>query len=203
MILRRILFSLACLSLIALVGVFAFSTFHKLSLEKIQFVTYPSDAKISVNGAPSVGQKTFYLEPGVYTVIFSRPGFSTELASVDTSIDGDYPILASLRSISDEAIAWEEENISQRQSFERLSSSLLSQQGTDKREEYPILNYLPSRNNLYSIGHISNDDGSITVTVHAPDVYVPYAINQIREWGLDPEDYDINFVNQGDVFGNE
>lgn len=200
---KKILFILASLSLLAYVGVAIVSFFDKQGLHKIQLVSYPGDAVVSVNGSVATGQKDYYLEPGVYVAKFEREGFADSYAQINTEIDGDYPILVSMLAESDEAVAWEEENIRERQKFEQLSSGILTERGDDKREKYPIIKHLPKKNNLYSIGYITNDDQTIVVTIHAPDVYVPYALNDIRQWGIDLEDYDIEFVNQRNVFEDE
>lgn len=201
--LRKFLFIVAGISVLAYIAVATLSFIDKRDLSKIQLASYPSDATVSINGSPATTQRDFYLEPGTYTAVFSREGFSTETVRIDTSIDGDYPILASLTAESEGAIAWEEDNISDREQFENLSSTILNSRGDDMREKYPIIQHLPEQNNLYSIGYITNDDQTITVTIHAPDVYVPYAINNIKQWDIDPVDYDIDFVNQRNIFDDE
>lgn len=203
MIIRRLLIITASESVIVLLAILIISAIDKQGLEKIELVSYPSDAMVSINGAEPTVSKEFYLKPGRYTASFEREGFSKETIRIDTELDGDYPLLASLLAQSKEAEQWEEDNKSERERFETLSSGILRDQGEDQRGDYPIIRYLPSKSNLYSIGYVTNDDRSIVVTIHAPDVYVPYAINQIENWGIDPEDYEIDFVNQRNVFENE
>lgn len=201
--LRKLLVIITSLVLLVVASIYIASLVDKIGLHKVEIVSYPGDAKVSINGAPSTGVKKFYLESGTYTATLTREGFAPEYIRIDTSTSSDYPVLASLLAQSDEAKQWEEDNQPERQRFETLAASLLNQQGDDQREKYPILKYLPSKTNLYSIGYITNDDRSIVVTVHAPDVYVPYAINQIERWDLDPEDYEIDFVNQRNIFEDE
>lgn len=203
MIIRRLLIITASASVFALLAILIISAIDKQGLEKIELVSYPSDAMVSINGAEPTVSKEFYLKPGRYTAAFEREGFSKETIRIDTELDGDYPLLASLLAQSKEAEQWEEDNKSERERFETLSSGILRDQGEDQRGDYPIIRYLPSKSSLYSIGYVTNDDRSIVVTIHAPDVYVPYAINQIENWGIDPEDYEIDFVNQRNVFENE
>lgn len=181
--------------------VVAYVVYMDRQLNTVEVRSFPDDVTLEVDGERYESADRIRLAPGDYTITASKDGFADQALDV-TILEGvqDKAVYFELVAESDEAKQWVEDNYEQLQEINQEISQAAVESQRELLEQQPIVEHLPYRNMLFSIGYLRSTPDSFQVTIRAPDVYVPYAINQIEEWGYDPALLDIVYVNQRSPF---
>ena len=80
--------------------------------------------------------------------------------------------------------------------FEKISGYELQKEGEELANNNPIVKFLPFRMPDYDIEYRMSEDDKVIVDVYAGNSeFRNIAINTIKSWGIDPGDYQINFIN--------
>lgn len=166
----------------------------------VTITTLPDLATISQSSSSfSTKSGTVHLNPGVYMLTASAEGFADSDILIDTASSQQY--IAQLEPESDQAIQWYEDNKDQVQDYEALSGQIISEAGEQFRQKNPIVNHLPYRTFLFTIGYqrdTDRDKDSIILTIDAPDIYLSSALRQIEKWGYHASDYNIIYTQGND-----
>lgn len=184
---------LILITLTGIVIVSVLSSKHPTGIA-VDVTTVPHDSKIVANGK-NIHNGTVYLQPGKYTVEISKKGFKTIQSTKLISDDNNY-IQEALSPISEDAKNWAERNIYQYSKFESIVGATAQKTGEKFYKKYPLAKLLPQDKLVYKIGYSENADSSITINIYAvtPDQRAA-AVQQIRDWGYDPVDYKIKFID--------
>lgn len=173
----------------------------RLGKIEITFDTYPSDAKITVNGT-STG-KTVYLEKGNYTYTVNREGFAEETGTLAV-IDSNDTIYVALVANSDVGYKWEEEHSDEISEFESRVGASVMQAGAEQSEAYPLIDKLPIITPLYKIGYIADPSDpsgqAVIITINASEQYRQNAIFYLSGLGYDLSDYKFDYYNYESPF---
>lgn len=197
------LVALACgLVLIGLVIYFVFTAVSRAGKVAVAVTALPGDAAIQANGE-SIGTGTAYLKPGTYDIKAKKEGFSD--AKISQFIDQDHNTIdVALNPVSDEALKWYDQHKEEYMKAEGKAGEIANKEGEAFRDKNPIVNLLPYKNFLYTIGYQNNQSdpsgNSIILTIDASDGYRQSAVYQISQWGYNPADYKIEFRNYKNPF---
>lgn len=198
---RRILLLIAFISIIATVIVVIASLVTKAQQAKVVVTSFPQDIQLTVNGVDVGSKHQFYTSANSLNIQAQREGFATKLYYLDSLSKSDTnDLLIELEPVSDEAKKWAADNAAEYRTLENKASEISTESQDDLIEEHPIVEKLPFQNNLFSIGYVRDEEGNLEITIRAPDDYIPYAINKIKQWGYDPAELTIRYVNQGNPF---
>lgn len=155
----------------------------------------PLDSKITLNGTTIKNKTTKWLKPGNYEVIVEREHFETAKRIV--TIDNNHKYIVGVLDAADNE--GEEYIEAHKQEFidtEGLIGRALSEEGALIKEQYPILNYLPINNNLYSISYSYNKDRVPIINVKTEPEYLDAAISKMKQFeNVDLTSYQINFTS--------
>lgn len=166
----------------------------------------PKDARLLVDG---VEQKSTSLRvsEGNHTFHASKNGFSVYSKEEYITRDKDPNVNISLGVASEEARKWAEDNQILYKENERRGAKKAQEDGKKFRDKNTIVNHLPYKNYIYTIGYRANpadpSGNTIIVEIDASEGSREYALAQIRRWGIDPTDYTINFKNYTSPFHYE
>ncbi|MBR6168500.1 hypothetical protein IKQ74_00970 [Candidatus Saccharibacteria bacterium] len=191
---QRIIFFI--LSAIILVGIIYFIVVSISRIGKIPItVQYaPFEANITLNGTKINNHTTVWLEPGKYLAKIEFDHFKTIEREVE--ITDKYRYIVGIMEATDSN--GEEYANSHRQEFietEGVIGQALNQEGKEIKERYPILNYLPINNRLYSISYIYNNNTAPTIAIKAAPEYLDAAVQKIKNLeDVDPTIYQIDFT---------
>lgn len=159
----------------------------------VDIVVAPSAAKVLINNNKA-SSGTNYLKPGSYTVIAQHEDFD-DLELPLTVVEGENaPITLMLTPITPRG--WEiARNDPAFLELEEVVGEIAAQQGDDFVKTNPITEFLPYRSGLFNIDYRLKDNSEseivLIVTVHEQEREYPQ--EQIREWGFDPADFEIEY----------
>ncbi len=176
--------------------------FSRYGKSEVEIATIPSDATIAIETIGSLSPGTHYITPGSYQAKITRDGFEPLSRELVVEESNNLPILISLDPNSPKGEEWMAENQSKVLEFEGLAGTKANIEGDELRRQNPLINNLPHRNLLYSIGYKNDpsNDMSVIITIDAPDIYKEAALQQIENWGYDPTRYNIEFTNYENPF---
>lgn len=195
--------------IVLLLGFGAYSIY--LSIQRagklpVELIIVPGDAKVEMNGQ-TVGTSGLYVTPGDYVFSASKEGFKNMDAHVHIAEGLPNTVTLPLEPESAEAKKWAEQNQNQYNTLEGAAGKAANKQGEAVSEKNPVIQVLPYKNFLYTIGYkndLSDPTGkSIIVTVDAITGYRNAAIRKLRELGHDPTQLKIEFTKYESPFGNE
>ena len=154
----------------------------------------PKDAHIVIDGKDGkLGVNS--LSKGKHEVLIWKDGFVSHIESV-TLNNNVINVYAGLVPYTKESIEWSKKNQNDYDRIEALTSEQLTESGEQFAQKYPVTKHLPYKNLFMSIDYRLNPDSSVTVEVRADSsTDRAYAVRQIINWGLNPGDYDIDFIN--------
>lgn len=157
--------------------------------------TVPRDAKVQFDDSIK-GSGTQWLNPGVYTVHAKKDGFSSVTRKVTVTNKKSQNVVAmSLQPESDRAKEWADKNIDLYRKNETYGTIEANTNGEYFRNTHPITTKLPFTDPYFKIAYKTNSDQSIIITISTPSPrYRFYAIEKIREFGYDPTDFTIEFI---------
>ncbi len=188
--------------IVGLIGFYTYQTIYRSDKVKVTILTIPSDAKITLN-KQVVGNGDVYIAPGKYTYKIQKDGFTPYIETVIFSKPSG-SIDIGLAPESTEAKDWAEKHASDYMAYEQRSGLRAQLAGQAFKETNPIVNNLPYKNLLFTIGYFANpadaSGNSIIVTIDAPEGYRQAAINKINEWGYNPAELNIIFKGYENPF---
>lgn len=190
---RRIIFGLVGLIILLIVW-FVFDTVSHIGKIPVVIKTVPSDASITLDNK-KYGNGTQWLVAGKYNLTVSKDGFGTEKKSVLITPKKSQNVIAvSLGPKSDEAKKWANEHSNDYKNNEQYGAIEANVNGQYFSDMNPITTKLPFTDPYFTIGYITNGDGSVKLTVSTPSPrYRFFAIEKIREFGYEPTDFVIVF----------
>lgn len=161
---------------------------------KLVINTLPEDANITINDKPGK-RGSNPLPPGRYTIRVSKDGFSSNTEIIELKTE-QKKLNISLTPTSAEAKEWAKKNNEKYMEFEKISGYELQKEGEELANNNPIVKFLPFRMPDYDIEYRMSEDDKVIVDVYAGNSgFRNIAINTIKSWGIDPGDYQINFIN--------
>ncbi len=186
-------------SLILLLSIFLLPVFISWIITygktPVEIVIAPSDADVQINGEVRRSRAT-HLTPGEYTINASRDGFEDYVSTIVVDKEPlQIPIL--LLPINDEGWRVMDEQSDIFLIVEGLVGDQAAMEGEMVRQSLPIIRNLPHRSLLFSIDYrmAEGSDTEIILQITADnDVDRGYALDQIRNWGFDPEDFEIEYL---------
>ena len=170
----------------------------------VTFYTIPSDATIIVDNKKITSGSTTYLKEGNYSYTVSRDGFAEQTRSLSVNEYTDSSQFIMLEANSRVGTQWLRDNPEKTTEFESLAGQAAVERGDAARKESPIIDDLPLKNLLFTIGYkndTSDPSGnSIIVTVRSPEQYRQDAITRLSTLGHNLSDYKFEFYDMEDPF---
>lgn len=170
----------------------------------VDIIIVPEDSRVKV-GDTYIDSDKIHLRPGTYSYTVEKDGFKTftDVIVIEDSLDRQI-ISGRLLPVSDEAKKWYEDNKQKYLNVERVYGEQAIERGMELREDNPIISELPYRSVLFTIGYKADtkntNPNAIIVTISAQDVYRESAVQQIRNWGYNPAELNIEFINEENPF---
>ena len=166
----------------------------------IQFA--PNAAKVSLNDTKVTNGSTIWLTPGNYHLKVEY-NEHLEVYEKDVEIvDSVAELYGTLGAVNKEGEEFVEKHREEYAKVEGLVGSLLSRQGSKIKEKYPILNYLPMNNSLYSISYQYDNKKEPVIYVKSDPKYLDVAVAKMKLFdGVELENENIIFLNDN-IFEN-
>ena len=154
----------------------------------------PFSSEVFLNGQKLKNNSTNYISAGDYELSVKLEHFNSITKSISVSSDTKF-ILGSLTASDEAGEKIAKESQKDYLTVEGLYGYLSNEAGLKIKQDYPILNYLPINNNLYSISYSYNQDSS--------PKYQNTAVKKLYTLkNVSPTDYDISFTNTPNPFLN-
>lgn len=155
----------------------------------------PPKAVVTLNDKKT--DKDSYQKPGKYTVKISRDGFATYKKEITIQKGQDELVMpVSLVPESTEARREAAKYEKEYKELEVLSGKKVNEAGQALQSKYPILSSLPYRSSIYSIEYGTTKEQEFVIQIFAKSPATrQVALAKIRDWGYDPADYPIHFVD--------
>ena len=193
----RIILSIVGIFFIGIIIFTVFSVFNNSQKKTgLEISTIPKSALVTING--KTHKSGFVkLDPGTYKVSVSKEGYQTSESNVVVD-DKDKPTDKSfiLTPVSEKAKAASKKNVTSIEKTEAEAGERSAEAGKAFEASYPIAKNLPFRSLLYNIDYKRTGENKqnfvVMITADSP-INRGYAINQIKNWGLRPSDYEIEF----------
>lgn len=199
----RWLLILATGVILVLVGVYGYDAFLRHDKAIVSFRSVPDDLSINIDNHIYKHPSTLYLTPGTYSLIAKKDGFADRQLDITVKKGENPTVLVPLEAVSDDAKAWAEKNQEKYWEIEGLAEEQSSGDNLALINKYPLLKKLPYDNYLFSITyHIEDygDEKRMVIDIRSPDIYREAALQQLRNLGVDPVDYTINFSDYRNPF---
>lgn len=150
----------------------------------------PFDSIVHLNGTKIKNNAVNYLSPGEYELTANLNHFTTSTETITISNDTEY-ILGKLIPSDSEGEDIMNENQKDYLTVEGIHGQLSTAAGEEIKQKYPILQYLPINNNLYSISFAYRNDGSPQITIKTDVKFIDIAISKLLLLDVKLTDYDI------------
>lgn len=188
---------------VILVLVMVLSATSKSGKVKMDFLLAPSKANVTVNG--KIVGKTVYEKPGTYKVSVSRDGYNTY--NTEVTLDKNEPEKTVAIGLVPRTLEAQREISKFEADYKRVqvqSSKKVNQAGQAQQDKYPIMASLPYRSSIYNIEYGKTDKQEFVIQVFAKTPATrQIALAKIRDWGYDPSNYTIQFVDLKNPFDTE
>lgn len=161
----------------------------------IQFA--PNSATITLNDTKVNNGSTTWLIPGKYHL---KVEYNEHLEIYEEDIEitnQTAELYGILSAIDDEGREFIEQHRQEYAKVEGMVGLLLERRGAKKKEDYPILNYLPINTSLYSISYQYDDNNRPVVYVKSDPYYLDVAVAKMKLFE------DVELESQNIVFLNE
>lgn len=189
---------------LAMIGYVVYTQVQNSGKQRITVAVAPASSRVEINGKVTK-EKEVLLAPGKHTYRVSYTGFRTITGELDVRTDGTQTALvAGLTPETAEATELYNKITGEYSAIEVVAGINAEENGAAFIEKNPITKQLPYTNMLFTIGYRADPadptGDSIIVTIDAPAVYRTEAVTQITNWGYNPVDYKINFINESNPF---
>lgn len=195
---RKIWLIIIPLVLLALVIVAAF--WARSYPSKITIEVSPADSVVTINGKKR-NKGTINVRPGVYSIVFSRQGFTIESKSVSVAKGETKYVGVSLVSNSPATANWYTNHPSDAKMLEGISSKNYDLFSAEQTKKYPLIKNLPFIDRLYRVDYgrsqtYPNDPTAVAIYVK---YYSELGKQQALEWlefkGYSPNNIEIIYTN--------
>lgn len=197
----RLQITFAIVALVVIFGGYAaYQSIMRAGKVEVEVNILPTNATAMANDTKIRNGKA-YLTRGEYTVTVTAEGFkdATQNIKIDPT---NHFINVALTAESAEAKAWVSKNKDKYLAFEDASGRQSAVTGKAFKSANPITTHLPYTDTYFTIGYKSPDADTVIVTVLTPSPRYRYeALKQIKNWGYDPSDLTIEFVNYKNPLG--
>ena len=189
---------------LAMIGYVVYTQMQNSGKQRITVAVAPASSQVEVDGKITK-DKELLLAPGKHSYKVSYNGFRTITGELDVRTDGTQTALvAGLTPETAEATELYNKITGEYSAIEVVAGINAEENGAAFIEKNPITKQLPYTNMLFTIGYRADPadptGDSIIVTIDAPAVYRTEAVTQITNWGYNPVDYKINFINESNPF---
>lgn len=172
--------------------------------EPVKILVLPQDAVVAIEGEAAKNGQTIYLEPGEYLVTAERSGFS-DYSEVYSVIEAQDNIIDfALTPNSEEGSNYIRDNQSLYLEFEDRSGTRAREEGEEFADKNPIILDLPYESFFFTIGYRIDpdniEDEEIIIEIDAKEGYKNAALQQLRNFGYNPTEYNINFRDHRNPF---
>lgn len=177
-----------------IVAVFTVTSIDHIGKSPVYVSTVPSDATVKFNST-NRGNGTQWMPAGTYTVTVQKDGFETVKRTVIVDDKKSQNVVAvSLIAVSSEAKKWADDHATDYRKNEAYGAIEASVNGDYFTQRNPITTKLPYVDPYFTLGYVSHDNQTISLTIETPSPrYRYFAIEKLRQMGYDPTDFDIVF----------
>lgn len=157
----------------------------------------PNAAVVTLNDTRVTNGSTQWLIPGKYHLKVEY-NEHLEIYEEDIEITNEQAELyGTLSAIDDEGREYINQHSQEYAKVEGLVGSLLDRRGKKIKDQYPILNYLPMNNSLYSISYQYDDNKKPVVYVKSDPKYLDVAVAKMKLFeNVELESENIVFLNE-------
>lgn len=162
---------------------------------EVTFILAPKDAILRLNG-DEIKAGTHRLEPGRYRIAASRSGFKA-FSQIVTVGEESMNVPVALEPVTEEAFDIAKRDNSEYLETEAEGARIAQEKGDKFRTENPIVRKLPYSTLFYRIDYRLKSPNS-------PDIILEiraksstdrnYALAQIKNWGFNPANYQIDYL---------
>ena len=189
---------------LAMIGYVVYTQIQNSGKQRVTVAVAPASSQVEVDGKITK-DKELLLAPGKHSYKVSYSGFRTITGELDVRTDGTQTALvAGLTPETAEATELYNKITGEYSAIEVVAGINAEENGAAFIEKNPITKQLPYTNMLFTIGYRADPadptGDSIIVTIDAPAVYRTEAVTQTTNWGYNPVDYKINFINESNPF---
>ena len=184
------------ISFLIIVGIIYFIFIFVTRMGKIEVtVQYaPYSANITLNGTKVKNKSKIWLQPGKYTAKIEYEHFESVERVIEINNDYDY-IVGTLHAIDDEGEKYINSHKQEFVEAEGLVGRALTKEGIATKKQYPILNYLPINNQLYSISYTYTDENEPIINVKTSPEFLDDAVAKMKTLkNVDLTSYQVNFT---------
>lgn len=139
----------------------------------------PYSATVTLNDIPISNNSTAWLIPGEYNLKVEYNHFDTYTSTITISEDSN-SIVGVLTPSDEEGEQYIDKHEREFSDAEGQVGISLSKQGTKLKEKYPILNYLPINNSLYSISYQYDEEDKPIVNIKADPENLDIAVEKLK-----------------------
>ena len=184
------------ISFLIIVGIIYFIFIFVTRMGKIEVtVQYaPYSANITLNGTKVKNKSKIWLQPGKYTAKIEYEHFESVERVIEINNDYDY-IVGTLHTIDDEGEKYINSHKQEFVEAEGLVGRALTKEGIATKKQYPILNYLPINNQLYSISYTYTDENKPIINIKTSPEFLDDAVAKMKTLkNIDLTSYQVNFT---------
>lgn len=183
-----------------LAGFYGWQYIQNMGKTTVNITKLPSDTTITLNGE-KIRSGRLHLEPGSYTLRGEREGYSSYERKLDITKDQkDIKAFFVLDPVSEEAQDEVRKNTRAYLELESEAGKYYEARSESTSSNFPIIENLPYRSPLYSIEYsLKGDDFKIQIKSSDP-LGRQVAIERIQEFGYEPSDYVIEFLDLDNPF---
>ena len=190
--------------ILAMIGYTIYLQLDSVGKHKVTIAIAPAKAKLEIDGKTTTGKEVL-LTPGKHTYRVSYDGFEPESGEIDVRTDGKKaPLIVGLAPNTATGRKLYEELKGDYLIMEGVAGEAAQENGAAFASKNPIVRQLPYPGMLFTIGYRADPadptGDSIILEIDAPAVYRTEAVTQITNWGYNPVDYKINFINESNPF---
>lgn len=182
----------------AIIIIYSFTTLiYRAGKTKTIIRFAPNAAKITLNDTKISNGSTTWLIPGKYHL---KVEYNEHLEVYEEDIEitneqAEY--YGTLGALDDEGREFIEQHREEYTKVEGLVGSLLDRKGKKIKDKYPILNYLPMNNSLYSISYQYDNNNKPIIYVKSNPRYLDIAVAKMKLFkNVELESENIVFLNE-------
>lgn len=191
---KRRIITIVAVVFVAIVAIFTVTSIEHMGKVPVYVSTVPNDATVRFDNN-SVGNGTQWMPAGTYTVTVQKEGFETVKRTVIVDDKKSQNVIAaSLIAVSSDAKKWADDHATDYRKNEAYGAIEASVNGDYFTQRNPITTKLPYVDPYFTLGYVSHDNQTISLTIETPSPrYRYFAIEKLRQLGYDPTDFDIIF----------
>jgi len=195
---RTVIFGLIAFSVV-LCLIFLRPTGKTSGNNTIDIEVTPSRSSITLDGK-RVSEGKSRVPDGKHTIKVMHKGFETQEQTVEISGSEELYVGIPLSPNSSETYNWYKEHDKDKQKADAMASKTYDQNSSNMTQSNPIVAHLPLPygQERYAIDYAPSqiNNNGIIIQITAEDSRGrQYALQQIKDWGYDPTDLEIEFLD--------